>query len=125
MATRDKFIRKLMAKKEDSITIDPKGIEHQYPLPIDQLELVDSNDYIGIQIADVIASAANFILTNNNPQYTQFREKLKVIPSLQETDVTLTPSSAAFLRVAMQTPYDGSPVDSLTSFFERQDDDEE
>lgn len=125
MATREKFIKKLMAKKEDSITIGPKGMEHQYPLPIDQLELVDSKDYIGIQIADVIASAANFILTNNKPQYAQFREKLKTIPVLQETAVTLTPSSASFLREAMKTPYDESPIDTLASFLEGQDDEED
>lgn len=93
-------------------------MEHQYPLPIEHLELVDSSKYLGIQIADIIASAANFILTNKNPQYDKFREELKSIPVLQVADVTLTPASATFLEEAMNTPYNETPIDTLTSFIE-------
>ena len=118
IATKDEFIRQLMKYREDSITIGPKGMEHQYPLPIDQLELVDSSEYIGVQIADIIASSINFILTNNNPRYDKFRKKLMTIPVLQETEVTLTPSSADFLRDAMDNPYDEAPVYKLVSFIE-------
>lgn len=125
IATREKLIRTLMGKKGASITIGPQGMKHQYPLPIAQLELVDSKDYIGVQIADLIASSVNFILTNNNPQYAQFREKLRSIQVLQKTDITLTPSSAEFLYKAMETPYDESPIDALASFIEGSEDDEE
>lgn len=93
-------------------------MEHQYPLPIERLELVDSSEYLGIQIADIIASAANFILTYKNPQYDKFREKLKSIPVLQVTDVTLTPASATFLDEAINTPYNETPIDTLASFIE-------
>lgn len=118
IATKEDLIRQLMKKREYSITIGPKEMEHQYPLPIEHLELVDSSKYLGIQIADIIASAANFILTNKNPQYDKFREKLKSIPVLQVADVTLTPASATFLEDAMNTPYNETPIDTLTSFIE-------
>lgn len=124
IAEREELISKLMKNKGDSITIGPKGMEHQYPLPIDKLELVDSQDYIGVQIADIIASAANFILTNTKSKYAEFRKKLESMPALQVADVTLRPSSAAFLRDAMETPYDESPVDSLASFFEGRENEE-
>lgn len=118
IAERKELIEELMKKRKDSIKIGPKGMEHQYPLPIDNFELVDSKEYIGIQIADIIASSANFILTNEKPQYAEFKEKLKAIPVMQIADVTLTPASAAFLQEAIETPYDESPIDDLVSFIE-------
>ncbi len=121
IATKEDLIRQLMKKREYSITIGPKKMAHQYPLPIEYLELVDSSESLGIQIADIIASAANFILTNKNPQYDKFRGKLKAIPVLQVTDVTLTPASETFLEKAMNTPYNETPIETLTSFIEEND----
>ena len=66
--------------------------KHILPLPMGTIKLVDSKDYFGIQIADIIASTFVFILTNTNNKLKKIQEELKNMSIFQETDVPLLPS---------------------------------
>ena len=61
--------------------------KHILPLPVGNIDVVDSGKYFGIQIADVIASAATFILTNKNQKMQPFRNELnshKILTQFEE-----------------------------------------
>lgn len=115
MKNRIDLISKLKDLKIETQTVGPKGREHTYPLPVGEFELVDSNDYLGIQIADLIASAVNFVQLNKNPKYDEFRNKLAALKILSTSSSNLFPATPEFLEEAMRTPYDESPVDDIAS----------
>lgn len=115
MKSRIDIITKLKDLKNKTQIVGPKEREHIYPLPVGEFELVDSNDYLGIQIADLIASAFNFIHLNKNPKHEEFRKKLATMPILSTASSTLFPATAEFLEEAMRTPYEGSPIDDIAS----------
>ena len=87
--------------------------KHIYPLPVGQIMLVKSDDYFGVQIADAIASAIVFILTNKNKKLKLYQEKLKTLPIFQETNISLTPSTSEHLLKTIDTADDIDPIDFL------------
>lgn len=115
MRTRADMIEKLKNLKTEPKVVGPKGREHVYPLPVGDFQLVDSVDYLGVQIADLIASAFNFLHLNKNPKYDDFRVRLSALSVLKTPSSTLFPATEEFIHDAMKSPYDGSPVDDLAS----------
>lgn len=118
LISKEDLISKLKGLKSKPVTVGPKGLEHVYPLPVGEFELVDSSDHLGVQLADLIASAANFILKNKDPKQEPFRKALEAIPVLQVCDASLRPASAEFLEEALKTPFLESPVDIIASMLD-------
>ena len=87
--------------------------KHVFPLPIGNIQLASSTDYLGIQIADTIASAIVFILTNKNAKLQKFQQQLQGIEVFKETDVPLTPSTAEQLVKSIDTSSDVNPLDFI------------
>lgn len=124
LIAREGLIAKLKNLGSSTIKVGPQGREHTYPLPVGEFKLVNSTDHLGIQLADLIASAANFILKNKDPKQEPFRKELEAIPALRECDASLRPCSADYLKEVLKTHYNESPVDVITSMLEAQETDE-
>ena len=84
-----------------------------FPLPIGNIQLASSTDYLGIQIADTIASAIVFILTNKNAKLQKYQQQLKGFDVFRETDVPLTPSTKEYLFKNIDTSSDINPLDFI------------
>jgi len=113
MAKQKVFIESLrdMDAPETRVGYDER--KHVYPLPVKQIALVKSEDYLGVQIADTIASAIVFILTNKNGKLNSYQEKLKALSIFQETDVPLMPSTTEDLSKNVDTTEDIDPFEFL------------
>lgn len=66
-------------------------------------------------MADMIASATNFLLTNKDPKQEKFRQELNNIQFLRTCDCSIRPSSFDYLKEAMHSNYDESPLDITAS----------
>ena len=84
--------------------------KHVYPLPVGNMELAKSHENFGIQIADVYASALNFILTPRTDKFIKYQESVKGLPIFQEVEINIAPASADFLEKRMK---DVDGIDSL------------
>lgn len=115
IAQQQKLIEKLRDMDIPQTEVGYDERKHVYPLPMGNLELVKSEDYFGIQIADAIASAIIFILNNKNKKMEPFQCELQNLPLFQTTDVTLTPSSLEFLTKETDASKDIDPVNFLCS----------
>lgn len=100
-----------MPVKETEVGYDDR--KHVYPLPIGNIQLASSTDYLGIQIADTIASAIVFILTNKNAKLQKYQQQLKGLGVFRETDVPLTPSTKEYLLKKIDTSSNINPLDFI------------
>mgnify|MGYP004579793979 CR=1 FL=1 len=111
------FQKTLIEKLRDMPVAETKvgydNRKHVFPLPIGNIQLASSTDYLGIQIADTIASAIVFILTNKNAKLQKFQQQLQGIEVFKETDVPLTPSTAEQLVKSIDTSSDVNPLDFI------------
>lgn len=57
------------------------------PYQIQNLNLVDSIDFTGIQLADILASAVSFNYNNKNPKYSIFREQIQQSKLFELTNI--------------------------------------
>lgn len=95
--------------------------KHVYPLPMGNIELVKSEDYLGVQIADTIASAVVFIQNNKNLKMRPFQDMLKVLPLFNSPDIfatSLVPSSIEELTQNIDTSKDIDPIDFLCKYMD-------
>lgn len=69
------MINKLSDSTIPELMVGYDDRKHQYPLPVNNLELADSKDNIGLQIADILASAFCFIY-NKQSKLAKFKEEL-------------------------------------------------
>lgn len=113
IAFQKDLIEKLrdMPVKETEVGYDDR--KHVYPLPIGKILLASSTDYLGIQIADTVASAIVFILTNKNAKLQKYQQQLKGFEVFRETDVPLTPSTKEYLSKNIDTSSDISPLNFI------------
>ena len=115
LIARGELITQLKNLNIAPIKIGPNGREHILPLPVGDFALVDSTAFFGVQIADIAASAAYFILTNKKAQLEPFKRQLMALPILTEASSSICPASAEFLEKVMNTPFHGSPIDIIAS----------
>lgn len=72
--------------------------KHVYPLPVGKIKLAKSFENLGIQIADVYASALNFILTPRSDKFVKYQEYIKELPMFQEVEINMAPSTNDFIE---------------------------
>lgn len=110
IAFQKDLIEKLrdMPVKETEVGYDDR--KHVYPLPIGNIQLASSTDYLGIQIADTIASAIVFILTNKNVKLQKYQQQLQCFEVFRKTDLPLTPSTKEYLFKNIDTSSDINPL---------------
>lgn len=91
--------------------------KHTYPLPIKDLQLVDSAEYLGVQLADLTASAFAFVLTSTDPKLEKFRNELLEMPFFKMTCYPLAPSTSEYISKAMNedSSEDVNPLDFIAA----------
>lgn len=87
--------------------------KHVYPLPVGNMELAKSHENFGIQIADVYASALNFLLTPRSDKFVKYQEYIKGLPMFQQVEINLAPASADFLEKRMKDIDGIDPIDFI------------
>ena len=113
IAFQKDLIEKLRDMPVDETEVGYDDRKHVFPLPIGNIQLASSTDYLGIQIADTIASAIVFILTNKNDKLQKYQQQLKGFDVFRETDVPLTPSTKEYLFKNIDTSSDVNPLDFI------------
>ena len=103
-----------MPVKETEVGYDDR--KHVYPLPIGNILLASSTDYLGIQIADTIASAIVFILTNKNVKLQKYQQQLQCFEVFREIDLPLTPSTMEQLTKNFDMSSDINPLDFICNY---------
>lgn len=93
--------------------------KHVYPLPVGNMELAKSHENFGIQIADVYASALNFILTPRTDKFIKYQESVKGLPIFQEVEINIAPASADFLEKRMKDVDGIDPLDFICKNLKR------
>lgn len=114
IAFQKDLIEKLRDMPVDETEVGYDDRKHVFPLPIGNILLASSTDYLGIQIADTIASAIVFILTNKNDKLQKYQQQLKGFDVFRETDVPLTPSTKEYLFKNIDTSSDVNPLDFIS-----------
>ena len=113
IAFQKDLIEKLRDMPVDETEVGYDDRKHVFPLPIGNIQLASSTDYLGIQIADTIASAIVFILTNKNDKLQKYQQQLKGFDVFRETDVPLTPSTKEYLFKNIDASSDVNPLDFI------------
>lgn len=87
-----KLLEALRDIEENKTIVGYDSRKHVLPFPVGTIKLVDSKSYFGVQVADTIASAFVFILTNTNKKFEKYKEELKHLTIFQKTEISLLPS---------------------------------
>lgn len=90
---------------------------HIYPLPIGNLSLAKSHENLGIQLADLCASAIYFIQSGKSDKYDKFRSELLAMPLFDYVDINLAPATPEFIEQRMNDVNGINPLDFLISNF--------
>ena len=113
IANRKAILEKLrdMPVPETQIGYDTR--KFILPLPIGKIDIVDSKMYLGIQIADVIASAVVFRFANKTERMEPFRKKLEGYELLNRFDEVLDVHTIEQLKDVPQSADDINPLDFI------------
>ena len=87
--------------------------KHIYPLPVGNMDLVESHNEFGIQIADIYASALNFILTPRTDKFIKYQKELKELYIFQHIQLNIAPSTNDFIEERMKETADIDPLEFL------------
>lgn len=87
--------------------------KHVYPLPVRKIEIVKSHEKFGVQIADVYASALNFILTPRTDKFVKYQEYIKGLPMFQKVEINIAPASVDFILQRMNDVEGIDPLDFI------------
>lgn len=105
-----------------SINIEPREIGYGsrklvFPTQINSLKLVDSEEFSGVQISDLIASSLAFMYNNSNPKQEKFVEQIKESKLLQlANNHTIWPTKEVALEeFNMETGEGENIIDFLAS----------
>lgn len=86
--------------------------KHKYPLPINSFEMVDSSTSIGIQIADLVASAVAF-RWNTTTKFESFRNELIRLNFFNIPCYPIRPADYHELEEMLKTQEDSKDIDPL------------
>jgi len=87
--------------------------KHVYPLPVGNMDIAKSHEELGIQLADVFASALNFALTPRADKFVKYQDKIKQLPIFQNIRLNVAPSSIDFIKERMNETAEIDPLDFL------------
>jgi len=92
--------------------------KHVYPFPVGEMRIAQSHSEFGIQLADVYASALNFILTPRRDKFSRYQEELSKLPIFQSIDLNVMPLSPDELKTRMEERLDIDPIEFLCHYWE-------
>lgn len=118
IASQKKMIEQLRDMPVLETEVGYADRKHVYPLPIGNIQLSSSKDYLGIQIADAIVSAIVFILTNKNEKLKRYQQQLQKNDFFRETDIPLVPSTVEQLSKDVDTSLDINPLNFICAHLE-------
>lgn len=110
---RRNFLEQLRDMKVDETEVGYGKRKHTYPLPIGNIHTGDSKDEFGIQLADVFASALNFIITPRSDKFIKYQEELKKLPIFGSVQIHLAPSTWNFIKERMEETAEIDPLDFI------------
>lgn len=113
IAEHKHFLEQLRDMPVDETLVGYDTRKHILPLPVGKIDIVDSKMYLGIQIADVIASAVVFRLTNKTKRMEPFRKKLEGYELLNRFDEVLEGHTIKQLKDVPQSTDDINPLDFI------------
>ncbi len=87
--------------------------KHIYPLPVGNMDIVESHNEFGIQLADVYASALNFVLTPRTDKFVIYQEVLKKLSIFQSIQTGIAPLIFSFIEKRMKETADIDPLEFL------------
>jgi hypothetical protein len=87
--------------------------KHTYPLPINSFEMRDSSTSIGIQIADLVASAVAFRWNITTAKYQKFQDELKKLDFFNLPCYPIQPADNIQLIAMLETDEDANDIDPL------------
>ncbi|MCQ2232885.1 MAG: DUF3800 domain-containing protein [Paludibacteraceae bacterium] len=76
--------------------------KHIYPFPVGNIKIARSHEEFGIQLADLFASALNFVLTPRKDKFTAYQDALRLYPLFQSVEINIAPSTADFIERRMK-----------------------
>lgn len=87
--------------------------KHVYPLPIGNFEIAKSHEEFGVQLADIYASALNFILSPRRNKFGEYKDDLKKLSIFQNVRLNIAPSTNEFIKRRMKETADIDPIEFL------------
>lgn len=117
MFARLEFLEGLRDMHVDETEVGYGPAKHIYPLPIGNISLAKSHENLGIQLADLCASALYFLMAGKSDKYDKFRSELSALPLFDSVDFNLAPASPEFLDQRMNDMDGINPLDFLISNF--------
>ena len=87
--------------------------KHVYPLPVGSMEIAKSHETFGIQLADIYASALNFVLTPRSDKFVKYQDTIKHLPIFQNIRLNIAPSTNEFIEERMEETAEIDPLDFL------------
>lgn len=87
--------------------------KHVYPFPVGEMQIAKSYEEFGIQLADLFASALNFVLTPRTDKFTKYQDTLREYPLFQSVEVNIAPATAEFINKRMKDVDGIDPLDFI------------
>ena len=87
--------------------------KHIYPLPIGSIGIAMSHEKFGLQLADVFASAYNFVITPRKDKYTKYQDKIKQLHIFQNIKLKIEPSTIDNIKERMKDKAETDPLDFI------------
>lgn len=87
--------------------------KHVYPFPVGEIQIAKSHEEFGIQLADLFASALNFVLTPRTDKFTKYQEILREFPIFQSVEVNFAPATSEFINKRMKDVDVIDPLDFI------------
>lgn len=110
-AKRD-LIRKLCEIKDEKL-VGYDTRKNVFPLPIEDLRMVASQDSFGVQLADMVASVVAFRWNETSQKFQKFQDEIKTFAFFQLPCYPLTPSTKEDLTRTVDSSNDIDPIDYL------------
>ncbi|WP_455050267.1 DUF3800 domain-containing protein [Hoylesella nanceiensis] len=107
------FLERLRDMKVDEAEVGYGKGKHTYPFPIGNIQTADSKNEFGIQLADVFASALNFIITPRSDNFIKYQEELKKLPIFGSVQINLAPSTLTFIKERIKETAEIDPLDFI------------
>lgn len=87
--------------------------KHVYPFPVGKMQIAKSHEEFGIQLADLFASALNFVLTPRSDKFTVYQEVLRQLPLFQSVEINIAPATPEFIEKRMKDVDGIDPLDFI------------
>lgn len=118
-STNKEFLENLRDMKVPETEVGYGKNKHVYPLPVGNLGIAKSHEKFGLQLADIYASALNFILSPRRDKFEKYKEEIRKITIFHDVKLNIAPATKEFIEERMKETADIDPVDFLCGTWNR------